>query len=127
MAICCPVWKRPQTRAVYSPSKETKSVVAYVFVRFRYFQQILSLTNEKLGDLKNISFKFIGNITNKKVYELYRKNQIDPLINLSLSEGLPVTFMEAFSFAVPVLAINVGGIKEIIIKMAFWQKNMIHQ
>ena len=79
-----------------------------------YFQQILSLANEKLGDLKNISFEFTGNITNNEVYELYRKNQIDLLINLSLSEGLPVTFMEAFSFAIPVLATDVGGVKEII-------------
>tara|TARA_B110000285_G_scaffold235444_1_gene317192 strand:- start:5629 stop:6876 length:1248 start_codon:yes stop_codon:yes gene_type:complete len=79
-----------------------------------YFQQILSLANKKLDELKNVSFEFTGNITNKEVYELYRENQIDLLINLSLSEGLPVTFMEAFSFAIPVLATDVGGVKEII-------------
>lgn len=80
----------------------------------KYFQQILSLASEKLGELKNISFEFTGNITNKEVYELYRENQIDLFINLSLSEGLPVTFMEAFSFAIPVLATDVGGVQEII-------------
>ena len=35
-------------------------------------------------------------------------------VNLSLSEGIPVTFMEVMSFGIPVLATNVGGVNEII-------------
>ena len=42
------------------------------------------------------------------------KNYIDALINVSESEGLPFSMMEAISFGIPVIGTNVGGVKEII-------------
>ena len=39
---------------------------------------------------------------------------MDLLINLSSSEGIPVSMMEAISFGIPVFANDVGGISEIV-------------
>ena len=62
----------------------------------------------------NIDCEFIGQLTNKKILEFYRNNHIDLFINVSSSEGIPVSIMEAQSFGIPVIATNVGGVKEII-------------
>lgn len=64
--------------------------------------------------LKNIEFKFIGAISNTEVYDYYLSNPVDLFINVSSSEGLPVSIMEATSFGIPVLATDVGGTSEIV-------------
>ncbi len=57
----------------------------------------------------------IGAISNKDVYDFYLNNEVDLFINVSSSEGLPVSIMEAISFGIPVIATNVGGTGEIVI------------
>jgi glycosyltransferase involved in cell wall biosynthesis len=55
-----------------------------------------------------------GYVTNKQVLEFYKTNSVDLFINLSTTEGLPVSIMEALSFGIPVLAPNIGGIGELV-------------
>lgn len=62
----------------------------------------------------NISFSFVGNISNKKLMEFYENNDVDLFVNASESEGIPVSIMEAISFGIPILATNVGGVSEIV-------------
>ena len=57
---------------------------------------------------------FFGRVENKIVLEYYSKNKIDLFLNLSTTEGIPVSIMEAFSFGIPVAATNVGGTAEIV-------------
>ena len=57
---------------------------------------------------------FCGRLHNTEVIEIYRKKHFDLFINLSTSEGLPVSIMEACSFGIPILATNVGGTSEIV-------------
>ena len=57
---------------------------------------------------------FLGRVENKVVLEYYSKNKIDLFLNLSTTEGIPVSIMEAFSFGIPVIATNVGGTSEIV-------------
>lgn len=63
----------------------------------------------------NLNFNFIGQLNNSDVYDFYRKEQPDLFVNLSDTEGLPVSIMETLAFGIPVLARDVGGIKEIVI------------
>ncbi|MEZ9184397.1 glycosyltransferase [Vibrio splendidus] len=56
----------------------------------------------------------MGHVENSQVLEFYRKEKVDLFINVSESEGIPVSIMEAMSFGTPVLATNVGGVSEII-------------
>jgi glycosyltransferase involved in cell wall biosynthesis len=62
----------------------------------------------------DIQVKFMGNLSNDKVMELYKTNQYDLFINVSESEGIPVTIMEAFSYGIPAIATNVGGTSELV-------------
>ena len=76
-------------------------------------------TNLKIicNDLKSCghSINFTGTINNKELLNKIGKIKYDFFINLSESEGIPVTIMEAFSFGIPVIATNVGGVSEIVI------------
>lgn len=56
-----------------------------------------------------------GTIPNSAVYEFYLNNPVDVFINVSSSEGLPVSIMEATSFGIPVIGTNVGGTCEIVV------------
>jgi glycosyltransferase involved in cell wall biosynthesis len=62
----------------------------------------------------NIQVKFMGNLSNEKVMELYKTNSYDLFINVSESEGIPVTIMEAFSYGIPAIATDVGGTSELV-------------
>lgn len=55
-----------------------------------------------------------GAMSHDDVMDYYAKNPITCFINLSESEGLPVSIMEAISFGIPVIATNVGGTSEIV-------------
>ena len=57
---------------------------------------------------------FMGYMKNFAVLDYYQKNHVDLFVNLSASEGLPVSIMEAASFGIPVLATDVGGTREIV-------------
>lgn len=63
----------------------------------------------------NIKFKFIGQIEHKEIESYYNENSYNLFINVSNSEGLPVSIMEACSWGIPVIATNVGGTSEIVI------------
>ena len=75
---------------------------------------IKSLANNLLGEKYNISYKFLGGIPNEEVLEFYKCNNIDIFINLSETEGIPASIMEAMAAGIPVIATNVGGVSEIV-------------
>lgn len=62
----------------------------------------------------NIQVNLKGRVAPEKVLEIYSKTQFDLFVNFSLSEGLPVSIMEALSAGIPVLATDVGGTAEIV-------------
>jgi glycosyltransferase involved in cell wall biosynthesis len=57
---------------------------------------------------------FHGLTDNQKVIGFYKSNEINYFINVSLSEGLPVSIMEAMSFGIPTIATNVGGTGDLV-------------
>lgn len=59
-------------------------------------------------------FTFTGRIANLEVISYLQNNCVDVFVNISLSEGVPVSIMEAMSFGIPVIATNVGGTSEIV-------------
>jgi len=62
----------------------------------------------------NIGWRFAGARPNGEIMEFYRTNYIDVFVNVSESEGVPVSIMEALSFGIPVVATDVGGTHEIV-------------
>lgn len=63
---------------------------------------------------KNIRAEFKGRVLNKEVLKFYIDEVPDLFINLSSSEGIPMSIMEAMSCSIPVIATNVGGTSEIV-------------
>jgi len=63
---------------------------------------------------KYISVKFTGTVPPEKVFEYYVNQPVDLFVNVSSSEGIPVSIMEAFASAIPVYATDVGGTHEIV-------------
>jgi colanic acid/amylovoran biosynthesis glycosyltransferase len=62
----------------------------------------------------NIHCVFLRQISNFEVRKFYLDNMVDLFINVSESEGVPVTIMEALSAGIPIIATNVGGTSELI-------------
>ena len=58
----------------------------------------------------------MGNVNNNQVIDFYRTNPPHVFINVSSSEGVPVSIMEAISFGIPIIATDVGGNPEICIE-----------
>lgn len=62
----------------------------------------------------NIIIDLKGHCKNEEVLKFYKENYVDGFISLSLSEGVPVSMMEAIAHGIPVIARNVGGVSEIV-------------
>ncbi|HEY9168507.1 MAG TPA: glycosyltransferase [Lutibacter sp.] len=62
----------------------------------------------------NIKTIFLGSLTNEEIIEDYISNDYHVFLNVSESEGIPVSIMEALSFGIPIIATNVGGVNEIV-------------
>ncbi len=61
-----------------------------------------------------VHIQFMGRLSHSEIYNYYSTNSIDVFVNVSESEGIPVSIMEALSFGIPVIATNVGGTSEIV-------------
>ena len=61
-----------------------------------------------------ITCYFPGNQTQEQIMEYYQRNSVDLFVNTSSSEGIPVSIMEAMSVGIPVLATDVGGVRELV-------------
>jgi colanic acid/amylovoran biosynthesis glycosyltransferase len=73
-----------------------------------------SLNNLAGQKLKPGTFTFTGTLSIPEIYDLYTTKTYACLVNVSASEGLPVSIMEAQSFGIPVIATAVGGTPEIV-------------
>ncbi len=79
-----------------------------------YAESIKSLAKEKLLQKRNVKFFFHGTFEKDKLYEFLSDTDIDLVVNTSVSEGLPVSIMEAMAHSIPAIAPKVGGIPEIV-------------
>ena len=74
---------------------------------------MVEYAKEKLSD--KVEFQFVGQVTNAFILDYYKNHHIDVFVNVSASEGIPVSIMEATSFSLPIIATDVGGTSEIVI------------
>ncbi len=76
---------------------------------FENLKEIAQTINSK------IQIEWKGRVENEAVMQYYKKENPSLFINVSSTEGIPVSIMEAFSFGIPAIATNVGGTHEILI------------
>lgn len=72
------------------------------------------LASRVLDKNPQVSYSFKGHMNNGEIPNYYKKNEFNVFLNVSSSEGLPVSIMEAFSCYIPVIATNVGGTSEAV-------------
>lgn len=73
------------------------------------------LSGIRLIDKSVLRVELMGNMEHREVINYYRKNSdIDLFVQLSSSEGIPVTMMEALCFGIPIIATDVGGVGELL-------------
>jgi colanic acid/amylovoran biosynthesis glycosyltransferase len=76
------------------------------------YAQLRACVAEKLTGRAEVEFK--GYLLPNQVMNLYRDERFDVIVNVSDSEGIPVSLMEASSAGIPMVATDVGGNSEIV-------------
>lgn len=61
-----------------------------------------------------LTVKWQGYVSNKEIIGFYSTVPVHLFINVSTTEGVPVSIMEALSFGIPVIATNAGGTSELV-------------
>lgn len=105
------VWRVADALSLYSGEKEIKWI--HIGGSGKKLQKLKNYTENKLSG-KNAAFEFIGQMSNDKVHDFYLSNPPDLFLNVSESEGVPVSIMEAASFGIPVFATDCGGTGEVV-------------
>lgn len=65
-------------------------------------------------DKVGLTIEIRGATPHEEILEYYRTHDVAVLVNVSASEGVPVSIMEAISHDIPVIATDVGGTAEIV-------------
>lgn len=78
------------------------------------FDAIQKYAATKLGNKSNITYRFTGKTSKEDLFGLYASQPFDVFLNVSETEGIPVSMMEAMSYSVPVIGTLVGGVGEIV-------------
>lgn len=69
---------------------------------------------EKLGAHANIRYEITGMLHSEQVAAIYAEMPLDIFVNVSRSEGVPVSIMEAMRAGLRIVAPRVGGIPELV-------------
>lgn len=62
----------------------------------------------------NIKYSFTGYMNNDDIINMYCTEKYHVFINVSETEGIPVSIMEALACSIPIIATNVGGVSELV-------------
>jgi glycosyltransferase involved in cell wall biosynthesis len=61
-----------------------------------------------------VAWELRGTVENTAVREFYATEPVSAFLSLSRAEGVPISMMEAQSVGIPVVALRVGGVPEIV-------------
>lgn len=75
---------------------------------------IAELAEKELVPKQNVIYNLHGFTANRDVMQFYSENRIDSFINVSETEGCPVSIQEAMSYRIPIIGTDVGGVAELI-------------
>ncbi len=99
---------------------EALSTINDINIRWIHFgdgplkPDLTNMAEKMLSIKRNISFELRSSLSNQELIRFYEHNQIHLFINVSSSEGIPVSIMEAQSFGIPAIGPATGGVPEII-------------
>lgn len=89
--------------------------VYWTHIGARYlFEQVKEYAKQKLSCKDNVIYDFLGEMKNEDALSYIASSEFDFLVNVSSTEGMPMTMMEAFSMSIPVIGTKVGGVPEVV-------------
>ena len=77
-------------------------------------KSLAAYCESNLCDIPNLKYVLHGHMTVEGVRSFMGTTALDALVNVSSSEGVPVTMMEALQAGIPVIGTDVGGVAELI-------------
>lgn len=117
IASCSSAWEVKRMDIIIDIIASMRADVQYVHLGDGpLFEDIKQYAEKKLASKNNVKYTFLGRVENADVYKIYDKYDVDFFINMSDSEGLPVSIMEANAFGIPTVCRDIGGNPEIISK-----------
>ena len=93
-------------------AEQCREVVWIHFGDGPYLEDVRRLATDECPG--NLTVELRGRIRNADIRSFYADNAVSVFVNLSASEGVPVSMMEAISEGIPILATNVGGVSDIV-------------
>lgn len=78
------------------------------------FREIQELAEKQLSRNSHIKYQFMGQLDNREVHKLLKNDTVDVFVNMSESEGVPISIMEAMSVGLPIIAPAIYGIPELV-------------
>jgi glycosyltransferase involved in cell wall biosynthesis len=78
------------------------------------FENLRQIVKKAEDTNSNLKVELKGSCANHAILEFYQSNTVDLFVNVSETEGLPVSMMEAMSAGIPVIGTDVGGVSEIV-------------
>lgn len=69
---------------------------------------------------QKIKHYFHGQVSQETIKSFYANNRVDLFVNMSLSEGIPVSMMEALAGSIPIFGTRVGGVAELVDESCGW-------
>lgn len=108
-------WMRPVKRIdlIYNAINNTNFPIEWIHIGDgEEYDNINCLI--KSNKNKNLKCTLLGALPNNEIIEYYKKEDINIFINVSESEGIPVSIMEAMSFGKIIIATDTGGVNEIV-------------
>lgn len=98
--------------AKYAQQNKNKTVEWTHYGTGPGFQDLKKMNDD--NDCNNLKINLKGFVSNEIIRKDFGQINFDIFLNLSLSEGIPVSIMEAISAGIPVIATDVGGNGEIV-------------
>lgn len=78
------------------------------------FDEFARHAERAFAALPNLAWHLHGQLAHDDVCKFFSSEPLDCLVNVSFSEGLPVSMMEALAAGLPVIGTDVGGVREIV-------------
>lgn len=75
-----------------------------------HFEELKEMVQKE--KCEHLKVNLLGTVSHDDVMKFYAEHHFDLFINVSTSEGVPVSIMEAMSFGIPILATDVGATAE---------------
>lgn len=66
-------------------------------------------------DAPTVTVRFLGQVDNEDLFQIYQENPSTLFLSLSSSEGVPVSMMEAISGGIPIVSTDVGGVSDLVV------------